>query len=313
MIDTIAIKNHYPALPLDERFLMGRGWKVSSRSNLLTWVRNGQKGSNLPRLTLTVTPNATVHLRAEVSLPKLMFGNNVRLPDESELSSGLAQIADYVRQESGFAFDAATARVSRVDFTKDFQVGEERVIPIITALSRKTISRHDRTAYNDDSLYFRSRGKTKEICIYSKSHEVIADKSNLQDVIEMSRGLLRVECSFLNAKAVNALAERLKLPNRSVGSLINQSVADAVFAEVEAKLQIASFGDGGDSETTLLNLIALYGSRRAMRLVGFAVFKQTFGQYFFKNNSIGISKDAYYRDAADWRKASVSMALELLE
>ena len=83
--------------------------------------------------------------------------------------------------KSGIFFDAHTERVTRVDFTRDFQVGEHFVIPIIAKFARLTMPRYNRICFDETSVYFKNAGKeiTKQFLIYSKYHEMLShDKSH---------------------------------------------------------------------------------------------------------------------------------------
>jgi hypothetical protein len=122
MLDTVQIKHFFQSLICDD---FRKTWHYLSKARNPTWTRNEQGSKTLPKLTMISTPNGIWHLSAEVSLPKMLFGHNARLPNQAEVSEGLQMISEYVEANSGLPFDARTAIVSRVDFAKDFHLSKQ--------------------------------------------------------------------------------------------------------------------------------------------------------------------------------------------
>ena len=306
MLDTVALKRNYKILP-SETFLLEKGWKRGNNPRFQTWHKNSNDGSIKPRLTLSITPDSIVHLQAEVSLPKMIFGQNVRLPNEVEVKNCLEQISDYVESESGYKFDAQTALVRRVDYTRDYQLGHDKVIPRIHSLSQKNLLRRIRVLYGDSTLYFQNKGKTQQTRVYSKFHEVIANSPNQSELIELSRGILRLESSFLQIKAINALKDKLGFPERTANFLLTKKASDFVLSEAEELLGLDQSENSEDSY--LVKLLEQFTASRTMRLLGFQIFLEHFGERFHKDISLGVKKDAYYLDYSDIRKAKVGLSL----
>jgi len=128
MLDTVGIKHFYQSLMCDE-FL--RCWHYLSNKRNPTWTLNAKGSETLPKLTMIQTPNGIRHLSAEVSLPKMLFGHNARLPNQAEVIEGLQMISNYVESKSGLSFDIPTATVSLIHYTKDICLGEPEVLKII--------------------------------------------------------------------------------------------------------------------------------------------------------------------------------------
>jgi hypothetical protein len=163
MLDSVQIKTFLSRLDCDD---FQKRWQYLSKARNPTWTLNARGSEILPNLTMILTPNRIWHLSAEVSLPKMLFGHNARLPNQVEVFEGLETISEYVEATSGFRFDAKTATVSRVDFAKDFLLSEAAIFQLIKKLSDKILPRMDKLLYNDSTLYFKA--KTRQIRIYGK-------------------------------------------------------------------------------------------------------------------------------------------------
>ncbi len=134
MLDTVQIKHFFQSLACDD---FQRRWHYLSKARNPAWTLNAKGSETLPNLTIVFTPNGIWHLSAEVSLPKMLFGHNTRLPNQAEVIEGLQIVSKYVEANSGLHFDANTATVSRVDFAKDFPLSEADGFQLINKLSDK--------------------------------------------------------------------------------------------------------------------------------------------------------------------------------
>jgi Phage replication protein CRI len=223
MIDTFQISKTFARPPNKDR--LREGWKpiVNKHTGEPTALCcNSAKGE--PRLTLSRTRNDYWIIRAEVSLGSWLYGSNLHLPDEAELHHGLDSLSEYVESKSGIVFDAHTERVSRVDFTRDFQVGENAVIPIISKFGKLKLPRYNRLCFDETSVYFKNDGKerTKEFLIYSKHHERLAKGKDIAEQ-ERAKGLIRLEFG-LRKSAVNRFAKSLKLPNHHANCVLRMKM-----------------------------------------------------------------------------------------
>lgn len=300
MLDTVQIKHFYSVLP-DESFL--RRWRFLSNRKNPTWTLNADKSENLPRLTMNNTPNGIWHLSAETSLPKMLFGHNARLPNETEVFQGLHLIGEYVEAESNLPFDAATATVSLIHYAKDICLGETDVWKMIKILATKKLPHLQKNFYEDSTIYFTSKARSKQIRIYPKLLEVLNDKNAAPETIRYATGNLRFEICLTKYDAIKAFANKMNLSDRTTASLINETISDAAIGEVLRNLQF--FDSLADDKTNLELLLEKYPIRKAMNLCGFLVMMSERGEKFYKDKSLGFTKDSYFRDARDCRKANV--------
>jgi len=306
MLDTVQIKHFFRSLACND---FQRHWHYLSKARNPTWTLNAKGSETLPNLTMILTPNGIWHLSAEVSLPKMLFGHNARLANQVEVFEGLEMISQYVETNSGLRFDAMTATVSRVDFTKDFYLSEAKVFQVIKKLSDKILPRMDKLLYNDSTLYFKA--KTRQIRIYGKFREVLSRKYSKPENIKIAKGILRFEHCLLKNYAVDSIVKELSLPDKTTQSLLTQDVSDFVMSKVFEGLNF--FELVTNDKTNLENLLETFPTRKAMNLCGFLEMLKLRGELFYKDESLHFSKDSYFRDAKDCRKAKVWKQSKSLE
>lgn len=306
MLDTVGIKHFYQHLICDD---FQRQWHYLSNRRNPTWTLNAKSAAALPNLTMIQTPNDIWHLSAEVSLPKMLFGHNARLPNQAEVFQGLQIISEYVEANSGLRFDSKTATVSRVDFAKDFSLSEANVFQMIKKLSDKILPRMEKLLYNDSTLYFKA--KTRQIRIYGKFREVLARKQAKPENIKAAKGILRCEHSYFKSYAIDSIAAKLSLPGKTTESLLTLDVSDFVMSEVLERLNFYELVT--NDKTNLEKLLEIFPTRKAMNLCGFLEMVKLRGELFYKDETLGFSKDSYFRDAKNCRKAKVWKQSKSLE
>jgi hypothetical protein len=306
MLDTVQIKHFFQSLNCDD---FQRHWHYLSKARNPTWTLNAKGSETLPNLTMIFTPNGIWHLSAEVSLPKILFRHNARLPNQVEVFEGLQMISEYVEANSGLHFDAKTATVSRVDFAKDFPLSEAKVFQVIKKLSDKILPRMDKLLYNDSTLYFKA--KTRQIRIYGKFREVLSRKYAKPEYIKIAKGILRFEHCLLKNYAVDLIVKELSLPDKTTHSLLTQDVSDFVMSKVLESLNFYELITS--DKTNLESLLEHFQTRKAMNLCGFLEMLKLRGELFYKDETLGFSKDSYFRDAKDCRKAKVWKQRKSLE
>jgi hypothetical protein len=156
MIDTLKLSKTF-ARPPNTSELIRKGWKTlrydDESGESISLCFNSPKGECKPRLSLALNRNNLWNIHAEVALGSWLHGSNLHLPNEDELHHGLDLLSEYVESKSDIVFDAHTERVTRVDFTHDFYVSEDAVIPIIAKFKKFELSRYEHVCYNDTSVY----------------------------------------------------------------------------------------------------------------------------------------------------------------
>jgi len=300
MLDTVQIKHFFRSLVCDD---FQSRWRYLSKARNPTWTLNAKGSENLPNLTIINTPNDIWHLSAEVSLPKMLFGHNARLPNQAEVFQGLQMIGEYVEAESNLPFDVSTATVSLIHYAKDICLGESDVWKMIKILAAKRLPPLRKNFYEDATLYFTSKARTKQIRIYPKLKEVLDRKHATPEAIAHAQGVLRLELCLVKPDSMDSLVKRLRLPDKTTSSMLTEEISDSAIGEVLDKL---NFFESLSNEKTNLELLReQFPTRKAMNLCGFLEMVNERGEGFYKDESLGFSKDAYFRDARDCRKVKV--------
>ncbi len=300
MLDTVGIKHFYKALSCDD---FKRKWKYLSNARHPTWIHNAKGSETMPNLTMILTPNGIYHLSAQVSLPKLLFGHNARLPNQQEVNQGLQIMAEYTEGTSGLPFDVQTATTSLIHFANDIQLTEPGVWQMVEKLSKTQMKPLRKNFYEDSTLYFTSRAKTRQIRIYPKLQAVLDEKNATKQAIEEANGNLRFEYCLLKKSAIDSLVSRYGLPDNKAQNLLTENVSDRLTSELLERLNF--FDLLSNNKTSLVILREHFPTKKAMNLCGFLQMEKEYGRNFYKDESLGISKDSYYRCLRDCRKAKV--------
>jgi len=303
MIDTFQISKTF-ARPPDESELVSNGWKPlrDKRTGEPTALYlNSARGE--PRLTLSRTRNDYWIIRAEVSLGSWLHGSNLYLPDEDEFHHDLDLLSEDVERRSGIGFDAHTERVSRVDFTRDFQVGENAIIPIISKFAAFKLTRYERVCFGDTTVYFKNAGKekTKQFLIYSKHHERLANSKDMSEQ-DAAKGVIRLEVSFRKS-AVNRLAKLLKLPSHHANHILTKETSEKVIQKAMKQLHFESLLT--EENSSVEKLFELYSATKPLSLVGFLYMRDKFGDDLANQPFINTSPKTLKRYSDDCSKAGV--------
>ncbi len=306
MLDTFQISETYAHLP-DRSEFERNAWKpikdkFTGEPTALCF--NSAKDEGKPRLTISRNRNDNFIVRAEVSIGRWLHGSNLYLPtSQEEIDYCLDSLSEYVESKSGIVFNAHAARVTKVDFTRDFQVGENAVIPIIAKFARLTLARFTRICFDDTTVNFKNEAKirTKEFLIYSKYHERLARSKNESEQ-EAAKGLIRLEISN-RKKAVNRLAESLKLPSHRANYILTVETAEKVIAKAMNQLHFDNLLTAED--LSIEKLFELYGATMPFSLIGFLWTRDKFGDDLAEISFIKTSPKTLKRYETDCSKAGI--------
>ncbi|NNE98004.1 MAG: hypothetical protein HKN25_03180 [Pyrinomonadaceae bacterium] len=249
------------------------------------------------------TPNGLWNLFAEVSVPKMLFGHNSRLPKQDEVAECLKMITEYVESVTALPFNARQATVAMIHFAYDLHLSKADVLPIIHNLSSRTLKHLEKLFYNDSTLYFQNKKKSRIIRIYSKWLEVLSRKDATEEENNAAIGVLRVEVCLMKARTINAFVKKHSLPAKRSVNLIDQKISMCAILEILDELDFFELVTNEKSDLELL--LERYNARTAMTLTGFNEMVGHFGERFYKDESFGFSKHCYYSDARKCRDAKI--------
>lgn len=304
MIDTFQVSRTY-ARPPNPETLKKHGWKpIFNFGEINAFSFNA--GNGKPRLTVS-QDNTREHcfIRAEVSAGKWLFGSNLHLVDQSEMNEALRLLSIYTAEYTETDFDAFKARVTKVDFTEDFNIGEHLIFPIIAKYSRFELPKYERVIYNASSVYFRNslkKGKlTKEYKLYGK-HQERLDNGKDRSEQEKAKGILRLEVG-LRKSAVYRLAKELNLEDYTAKNILTKEVSDAVLTKAKDKLAFESM-----TANCLENFELLFKDRSyndASRLLSFLYLRDLYGNDYSYFQKYGLSQRTCQRFWNECKKIGV--------
>jgi hypothetical protein len=297
MLDTIQLRHCRP-LPKPQE-LQERGFTTVCGHTPLEgaskWINNSTALINrFPRLTWSQDRDNRGWLSAEVSLPKLLYGSNVKLLGEGDLLAGLETVSELIGDAAGVSFPALSARVGRVDYCHSWQVGEANVLGYIAASARASVSRLTRNVLAETTVNFRN--KSRAIVIYSKYAETAdllrKEKATEQDLRE-SKGLLRLEVRHQTSNACSYLAGKLGKDYPTAENLLSASASRIV---LENALEVVGLSKPVTTVDTRIELLAeqFAGKELLTRLVGFLTLRDHYGDERLLNLGL-IARPTYFR------------------
>ncbi len=297
MIDTVQFRLPVPpSLPLGD--LLNRAAFIRKRGARATWVLHiPSPGLTLPRITVSETLSG-VWMSVEVSMPKMLFGNNVVMLNETDAARGIAGVSRFITEVSGFEFNAAAAPLAKVAYCHNFMVGEANVRPYVDAAATAVISRMLRAKYNDTTTTFSNAGLT--ISAYGKHAEVVhqARKGKATDEeMRAAEGVLRLEVTPRSSKSVLRLAKRRGIAGGRAADLLTRKVARAELSRALVQLGMDKPIPAADARLNLL-LASTGGGAQYFTLSGFLMNLDRYGAGCWRDPQLRLSKATYYRHAA---------------
>lgn len=284
--------------------LYGRGFRrVVGQSQKWRW-NYSIAGRTVPRLTWRSTQWGD-WLTAEVSLPKLLYSDNVYPITADDVSEGLTMISELVSDIAGVTFDAATALVGRIDFYGGFEVGKDYQMPYLTAVSQANVIHLPRRIIERSSVTFKN--DSKEIQLYDKWEEMMSqfqEGKATEDEVNRAVGILRLEVRYRTTAACKRLVDKHKLPYHSAVNLLALEIAiqelDEALCALGLNQPIASVDMRVDSIRNAFGDNAL-----CRRLLGFITLLDRYGEGFWQHNYAGYKRSKYYKEASLLRKAGI--------
>jgi hypothetical protein len=291
MIDTVTLGHSFRGRPPSEAVKLfdcvdgGPGGFVNRR--VFKMAAEGRLPR--PRLLICTGRDGFWHLQVTVSLPKMLFGNNVRMVTDDEVREALAMITGLVSSFMNMDFDAFTAVVRRVDYCYNFRVGAVNVRRYLKAIAGANFPRRTRRTH-EASVYFESGAKSKrgrkwKSCstkFYDKNAEVrghtLSGTVQEEDLLAAA-GVLRVESSFLS-RAGRRLASISGSGDRTAAGLLTGRVAVLALNHDLKSLGLAEPILPTDSR--LDKIRAACGEKATPPLAGFLTLLDCYGEHFWK-------------------------------
>lgn len=277
------------------------------------FVRRGEQhysfkdaaSENSPHLFFRSAPDGRRYLSVEVSLPKLLFGHNLRLLTEAELRAALNKLSRFASERFDVEFDARAALVGRVDYCANFDVGEDKIHAYLQAAMEARPPCLKRRAIGKlETVEFFNSGR--KIYLYDKNRQstaLLKRKRISTETAETARGLIRLETRFGNPVAIERmLVGRLHLPDRSATTVLNFTVARTALSEALGGFELHKPVGTIDQRIEKLQTFCGGYGRKFQQLLGFIQLCDYFGQDNLLARGI-VKRASFYRYINDLRRA----------
>lgn len=126
----------------------------------------------------------------QVSIPKLLYGNNVTLITEEDIPVFFERVQQRLQQLFSITIPSSEWSIIRADICWNFHVGKEVGEYISTLSKQKMPFKHTRSYNQQQTVEFYN--KSSRIMFYDKQQEMKRDKVS-PELIEQSKGILRLE------------------------------------------------------------------------------------------------------------------------
>jgi hypothetical protein len=261
-----------------------------------TRAENRQLTRNDSLANMTVYPRGyggKDWLRVQASLPKILFGHNATLPNESQAREAASWLCGYVTSETGLVFPIDDVKPFRIDYTRDYDICEDRSHPVALSLVAMDLPNFPLVNREVDSVCFKREqgGKViKAIEIYPK-FAWATDKKQPPDVIDASRGKLRLEVRLIRKGLEGVKGARKPL------DYLSQSVCDSLLNEAATMLDLQRIINNRniDFQETLI----VHGCRqRSLGRYGLPTFVEMVkrhGPHFYLKSEFYYAKSTYFK------------------
>lgn len=274
--------------------------KPGNIEGTLTWFKNGDQPTDPLRLTFYQMWKDGYRLRADVSAPKLLYGENITLLTFDEIGEFLEKISYEVSRRTQMAFDAEKARVCRIDYATNLEFPLDVADKFFRRYKRFVVDRLPRLTELGyfRSIYFGNESRT--IRIYDK---LLKEYENLTDLNHRSRikDLIRLEYVFPNELSVKRFMRRKNLPDHTAKTVISPPTIHAAVEEMSNLLLLNTFNPKADF--SFKYFYELTGSMAlARKHSSFVAAIEALGTDFYKNRAAKMSAASYKRELIECQK-----------
>lgn len=143
----------------------------------------------------------------EVSIPKFLYGHNVRMVNESDIEEFWTQVHERLSALCSVDFDKASWIVERLDVCTNFNVGSQ-VGEYISQIAKKRVPYCKPHLIGcNETVEFKTSKNKRVMTFYDKHLECITNKVS-PEVIQQAKGILRFEISPSKHELVKYSADR---------------------------------------------------------------------------------------------------------
>ncbi len=279
----------------DTRGFQFRDEKLDQRTGaiLVKYYHNPEKGPDARPAPAITYHETSLRLVAQVSLPKIVNGQNVDLITEADLPRAYSLVHEYLCEIVRAVLPPMSEwGVSRLDYCYCWQVGDD-IGHYLAGLDSLRLSRYKRVPFEAED------GRVMEgICWKSRGRKVNFYDKGLETGLPEAQGILRYELQNLDRRSVDYLArKRFNCPRTAEALLTDERALTELRVFVE---RLGVTGPFRSEATVLRELNARYGRRKAKELWYFLGLERTYGKTAVKAGLIG--KRTYERHKSEARR-----------
>ncbi|MGG3693496.1 phage/plasmid replication domain-containing protein [Heyndrickxia ginsengihumi] len=231
-------------------------------------------------------------LMINVSIPKLLYGNNIQEVTEQDIDRFFNIIDSKIDELFKTKVEREQWQVYRLDFCKNFKMdNQKQVTQYINSLSKIKLPRKQTITYGQETASFKNKSQT--VNFYDKLAEMKKNKAG-NDLLEQSKGILRFE--------IQCRKDTLKQyeNKRKAVDLLTQEMFEQVMSEqlemINIKLEQVTFDDELNPA-----LFDIFSYSKLERIYAFSHFLDMFGETYLKT----IYEKSYHnrqRDLKEYHK-----------
>ncbi|RNB92945.1 hypothetical protein EDM60_23935 [Brevibacillus parabrevis] len=244
-------------------------------TGMLGEVREYKKKGSLLYIKFNVN---TRRLLVEVSIPKYLYGNNVRMIKDSDIPIFFRKLNNHLWEAFYLLprHDSAYWTVTRMDVCWNFQVGGA-VREYIDVFGQIHVPKYTTRVYGDRETV-EWMNKSIRMSFYDKEREVLARNAS-KEIVEAANGMLRFECNIRNSRLLKKFSA-----NRWAGELLCEKVAKQILATYLQKIGVDKVFQTSNKLEQADQLIDAYGIVKAEQLMGFILLNDLYGQEFVRKS-----------------------------
>ncbi|MEF2245380.1 hypothetical protein [Paenibacillus sp. IITD108] len=203
-------------------------------------------------------------LSIQVSIPKLLYGNNVTLINQQDIPRFFERVQERIYQLFSIKIPHSEWSISRADICWNFQAGKD-VGEYVRMLSKQKLAFKNTRSFNQDQTveFF---NKSSRIIFYDKQRQMQKEKA-LPEIVEQSKGILRLEI-----KPSDNDMKKFS-PTKNAVELLNKQFFDYMTTKVLNEIEYPSSVSTLDFSWVMENKQNI---SKIETLLGFQVLQDTF-------------------------------------
>ena len=141
--------------------------------------------------------------------------------------------------------------------------------------------------FDDSTLYFSTKGRAKQVRIYSKLSELLDKNECRREVLDAARDKIRFELIFRKPAVIQTVARRFSNGDTKAANLLRKKVSDSIFDKLFLELRVADI-QLSQNKTRLQRLLENFRCPKAMQLNSFNELVNLYGPQFYRIEQLGV-------------------------